>query len=134
MRMQHNLSTYVGDGCNRWPAVHVFDAARAFRRALEKLEVGARHHAMAEEGVPMRDMAEVIGRGLKMPVVSCLRKRLRVILVSSPRLPVETFRPRARSPRNGWDGNRPALINVENIRYFDIKDDVISAAPARPAC
>lgn len=58
---------YVGDGHNRWPAVHVLDAARLYRLAIEKARPGAIYHAVAEEGVPLRDIAETIGRRLDLP-------------------------------------------------------------------
>ena len=70
MAKEKGVSAYIGDGQNRWPAAHVTDVARLYRLALEKHETGAKYHATAEEGVSMRDMAEVIGRGLKVPVKS----------------------------------------------------------------
>ncbi|MEV6969375.1 SDR family oxidoreductase [Hamadaea sp. NPDC051192] len=67
---QRGASGYVGDGANRWPAVHRLDAATAVRLALDNAPAGSVVHAVAEEGIATRDIAEVIGRGLDLPVVS----------------------------------------------------------------
>ena len=64
---------YVGKGTNRVPAVHVSDAAQLFRLAFERGEAGAHYHAVAEEGIPMREIAEAIGGSLKLPVNSVMQ-------------------------------------------------------------
>jgi nucleoside-diphosphate-sugar epimerase len=66
---EKRVSAYIGDGGNRWPAAHVSDTARLYRRAFEKAEPGAIYHAVDEEGVTMKSIAEALGRGLNVPVV-----------------------------------------------------------------
>lgn len=67
---EKGVVAYVGDGLNRWPAAHVLDTAHLYRLALEKGEPGSRYHAVAEEGIAVREIAEVIGRGLKVPLTA----------------------------------------------------------------
>jgi nucleoside-diphosphate-sugar epimerase len=66
---EKRAAAYIGEGLNRWPAVHVLDAARLYRLVLERREAGIRYHAVAEEGVTMRAIAEGLGRALKVPVI-----------------------------------------------------------------
>jgi nucleoside-diphosphate-sugar epimerase len=131
---EKGVSAYVGDGLNRWAAVHVLDAARLYRLALEKQEAGARYHAIAEEGVPAREIAEAIGRGLKVPVVSKSPEEAaghfgwlamfagRDLVGSS----VQTRRVL------GWRPIGPGLIaDLEQMRYSETAANSVSAAPAR---
>jgi nucleoside-diphosphate-sugar epimerase len=70
MARTKGVSGYVGDGLSRWPAVHVKDAASLFRLAVEQAPAGAVLHAVGDEGVPVRDIAEAIGRHLGLPARS----------------------------------------------------------------
>lgn len=71
---EKGASAYIGEGLNRWAAVHVLDATHLYRLAFEKHAAGFRYHTVAEEHVSLRNIAEVIGRGLKVPVVAISQK------------------------------------------------------------
>jgi nucleoside-diphosphate-sugar epimerase len=130
---QKGVSAYVGDGRNRWPGVHVLDAARLYRLALEKLERGARYHAVAEEGVPMRDIAEVVGRGLNVPVVSISQEEAPahfgwLAAFAGRDLPASGA---ITQKRLGWRPTGPGLItDLEHMRYHEPETKAASTAPA----
>jgi nucleoside-diphosphate-sugar epimerase len=114
-------SGYIADGSNRWPGVHRFDAARLFRLALESAPAGSTVHAIADEGVPIRDIAAVIGRHLDLPVVSVapdaaaehftwLANFLAADSPASSSLTRELL---------GWEPTHPGLIDdLEQGHYF----------------
>jgi nucleoside-diphosphate-sugar epimerase len=126
---EKGVSAYVGDGLNRWPAVHVLDAARLYRLALEKREPGARYHAVAEEGVPVREIAEVIGRGLRVPVVAMSPREATehfgwLAMFAGMDMPASSA---LTQQRLGWRPTGPALISdLENASGFETS----SAGPA----
>jgi len=115
------VSAYVGDGLNRWPAVHLFDCAHLYRLVLEKGSAGARYNAVAEEGVPLREMAEAIGRGLNVPVISLAPEEASrhfgwLAAFIGWDIPASSTQTREKL---GWNPKGPGLISdLENMRYF----------------
>jgi nucleoside-diphosphate-sugar epimerase len=118
---EKGVVAYVGDGLNRWPAVHILDTARLYRLALEKHEAGSRYHAVAEEGVPVREIAEVIGRGLKVPVVSLSPEEAPahfgwLAAFAGFDMPASSAQTQERLR---WHPTGPGLIaDLEQMRYF----------------
>jgi nucleoside-diphosphate-sugar epimerase len=118
---QTGVSAYIGDGLNRWPAVHRLDAARLYRLALERGAKGERFHAVAEEGVPFLEIAEVIGRRLNIPVVSkspveAAKHFGWFAMFAGIDAPASSARTRAEL---GWKPEQPGLIaDVDHPAYF----------------
>jgi nucleoside-diphosphate-sugar epimerase len=115
------VSAYVGDGSNRWPAVHRLDAARLFRLAVEAAPAGSRWHGAAEEGVPFRDIAAAIGRQLKLPTASISAEEAGahfswlggMVALDNPASSALTRQ------RLGWQPQQPTLIaDIEQGHYF----------------
>jgi nucleoside-diphosphate-sugar epimerase len=123
MAREKGVSAYVGEGGNRWAAAHVSDVARLYRLALEKHEAGAKYHAVAEEGVPMRDIAETIGRGLKVPVVSLAPEKAEahfgwLAMFAGADLVASSEKTRKNL---GWNPTRPGLIaDLQRMDYSQL--------------
>ncbi|GAA4830341.1 SDR family oxidoreductase [Paenibacillus vulneris] len=116
------VSAYIGDGSNRWPAVHRLDAARLYRLAVESAPAGSRLHGVGEEGVPFRDIAAAIGRHLNLPVVSIPREEAEAHFgflgaFTSSDNPMSSALTQSRL---GWRPMHPALIpDIEQGHYFN---------------
>ncbi|ESY99985.1 SDR family oxidoreductase [Mesorhizobium sp. LNHC209A00] len=117
---QKGVSAYVGDGRNRYSASHVSDAARLYRLAVEKRQPGARYHAVGEEGVEVRAIAEALGRGLNLPVVSIAPEKAAehfgwMAMFAPMDLPASSALTQARL---GWRPTGPTLIaDLDAMRY-----------------
>lgn len=112
MYREKGACTYVGDGLNRWPAAYVLDVARLYRLAVEKAEPNAKYHAVAEEGVPMRDIAEAIGRRLKLPVKSIAPDEAQAVfgwlaMFAGRDMPASSAQTRQKL---GWQPTGPGLL------------------------
>jgi nucleoside-diphosphate-sugar epimerase len=118
---EKGVSAYIGEGRNRWPAAHVLDVAHLYRLALEKHQAGSRYHAVAEEGVSMREIAEVIGKGLKVPAVSLAPEQAPahfgwLAMFAGYDMPASSAQTQQQL---GWRPTGPKLIaDLEQMRYF----------------
>jgi nucleoside-diphosphate-sugar epimerase len=119
---EKGVSAYVGEGRNRYSAGHLLDAARLYRLAVEKQQPGARYNAVGEEGVEVRAIAEALGRGLKLPVVSIAPEKAAehfgwMAMFAPMDLPASSALTQARL---GWHPTGPTLIaDLDAMRYAD---------------
>ena len=129
MARDKGVSAYVGKGHNRWAAGHVLDVAHLYRLALEKRETGAKYHAVAEEGVAVRDIAEAISKGLKVRVVSLSPEEAQahfgwLSVFAGSDLAASSAQTRKKL---GWNPTGPALIaDLERMRYPELLTTVAS--------
>ena len=112
------VSGYIDDGASRWPAVHVKDAASLYRLAVEQAPAGAVLNAVGDEGVPVREIAEAIGRQLNLPAHSLPAEEFGGMLV--PLLTTDMPASSAITQRIlGWQPTHPGLIeDIEQGHYF----------------
>jgi nucleoside-diphosphate-sugar epimerase len=118
---EKGASAYLGEGLNRWPAVHRLDAADLFRLALEKGTARAYYHGVAEEGVPFREIAEVIGHRLKVPVVSIAPEEAANHFAWFAHFAAMNVPASSQKTREllGWKPKQPGLIaDLDREQYF----------------
>ena len=117
---QTGVSGYVGPGTNHWPAGHTLDVASLYRLALEKAPTGAQLYAATEAGVPVREIAEAVGRGLGVPAVSIPADQAADHFASFPFITMDLTMPNADTRhRLGWEPVHPGLIaDLEAGHYF----------------
>jgi nucleoside-diphosphate-sugar epimerase len=126
---EKGVSAYVAEGRSRWAAAHVLDVAHLYRLALEKHETGAKYHAVAEEGVAVRDIAETIGKGLKVPVTSLSPEEGQahfgwLSVFAGNDLAASGAKTRKKL---GWNPTRPGLIaDLERMPYPEVLATVAS--------
>ena len=117
---EKGVCAYVENGDNRWPAGHLSDVAQLYRLAIERGERGARYHAVAEEGVSAREIAEALGRGLKVPVMSITREQAPAYfgwmsMFAALDMPASSAQTRARL---GWRPTGPTLLSDLNEAQY----------------
>jgi nucleoside-diphosphate-sugar epimerase len=121
---EKGVSAYVDDGLNRWPGVHRLDAAVVYRLALEKSAAGVRYHALAEEGVPLREIATVIGRRLNVPVVSKTPEEANEHFGWFTHFVAADIPGSSQWTREnlGWQPKQPGLISdIDSVHYHESK-------------
>ncbi len=119
---EKGFAIYVGEGKNRWPAVHRLDAAKVYRLALEKGASGAKFHGVADEGIPVREIAEILGRHLRVPAVSKTPEEAGALLgFIGHVLAMDGSASSALTrERLGWQPTQPDLVgDLEHGSYFE---------------